>query len=157
VRLCQYKDNSSPDYPCSRRSGQGPITAAKSWPIGAPMIQLIWEVIQRSVGGVICRTLHVCTSWSVNPSLRYSAGLQGCRNLQVSGGDIHTCAIDPSGQLHCFGRNEDGECNVPDGLRVVVHGLEKYVLISEEIFSPRRSPTPHDHSHKPWPRTIDGA
>ena len=37
---------------------------------------------------------------------------------QVSAGFRHTCAIDASGKLHCFGRNEEGQCDVPDDLGV---------------------------------------
>jgi len=31
----------------------------------------------------------------------------------VSAGSVHTCAIDASGRLHCFGDNRYGQCNVP--------------------------------------------
>ena len=40
--------------------------------------------------------------------------------LKVSGGGCHTCAIDASGKLRCFGGNGQGQCNVPEDLGVVV-------------------------------------
>eukprot|EP00441_Pelagodinium_beii_P027981 CAMPEP_0197660648 /NCGR_PEP_ID=MMETSP1338-20131121/50976_1 /TAXON_ID=43686 ORGANISM="Pelagodinium beii, Strain RCC1491" /NCGR_SAMPLE_ID=MMETSP1338 /ASSEMBLY_ACC=CAM_ASM_000754 /LENGTH=78 /DNA_ID=CAMNT_0043238043 /DNA_START=1 /DNA_END=233 /DNA_ORIENTATION=+ len=34
----------------------------------------------------------------------------------VSAGCSHTAAIDAAGKLHCFGWNNAGQCNVPDGI-----------------------------------------
>ena len=38
----------------------------------------------------------------------------------VSAGHEHTCVIDASGKLQCFGNNSNGRCDVPDDLGVVV-------------------------------------
>ena len=37
------------------------------------------------------------------------------RFAQVSAGDEHTCALDESGQVYCWGRSEDGETAAPAG------------------------------------------
>eukprot|EP00439_Symbiodinium_sp_Y106_P002588 s556_g1.t1 len=40
--------------------------------------------------------------------------------LAVSAGYQHTCALNTAGQLVCFGRNEEGQCDVPADLGPVV-------------------------------------
>ena len=34
----------------------------------------------------------------------------------VAASESHTCAVTQDGQLHCFGRNGAGQCDVPEGL-----------------------------------------
>ena len=38
----------------------------------------------------------------------------------VAAGDCHTCAVKASGQLVCFGANEDGQCDTPADLGPVI-------------------------------------
>ena len=40
--------------------------------------------------------------------------------IAVAAGDNHTCAVKASGELVCFGYNQDGRCDTPADLGPVI-------------------------------------
>lgn len=46
----------------------------------------------------------------------------------VAAGEFHTCAVTAKGKLHCFGRNDYGQCNVPKDLENVIAARFAYTI-----------------------------
>eukprot|EP00931_Biecheleriopsis_adriatica_P046175 TRINITY_DN26501_c0_g1_i4.p1 TRINITY_DN26501_c0_g1~~TRINITY_DN26501_c0_g1_i4.p1 ORF type:complete len:179 (-),score=17.60 TRINITY_DN26501_c0_g1_i4:105-641(-) len=47
--------------------------------------------------------------------------------VTLSGGRSHTCVIDATGHLHCFGYNREGQCDVPAQLGMVTQVAAGYL------------------------------
>ena len=67
----------------------------------------------------------------------------------VAASESHTCAVTQDGQLHCFGRNGAGQCDVPEGLGPVT----ALAATSEdsETTARRMQPLLGDIPHAPEP------
>ena len=55
--------------------------------------------------------------------------------VDISAGGWHTCAIDQDAQIHCWGRNTDGQINAPEGdFRTVTAGRRFTCAIGLDAF-----------------------
>jgi|GEM_PF-2027448 len=63
------------------------------------------------------------------------------KGVAIAAGYWHTCALQANGTVHCWGSNEEGQSNVPGGLKAAVQTAGQLVISpASEHVSPLSQP-----------------